>query len=431
MTRRIALADVNNFYCSCERVFQPRYEGVPIVVLSNNDGCVVARSAEVKALGVAMGTPWFELQDLARKHGIVAFSSNYTLYGDMSARCMRVLGQFAPPEDQEIYSIDESFLDFTAQPRLDLTATGQAMRQRVKQWTGLPISVGIGSSKTLGKLGNFLAKKRPEWSGVCDLTALSASALDAQLATVDVGDVWGIGRRYAARLTAQGITTAAHLRAADPRRLREQFGVVMERTVRELQGVACLDLEDAPPNKQQILASRAFGAPVFALEGLAEAIREYVMRAARKLRRQSSVAGAVGLWFETSRFRAQDAQYAPSATLTLPAPTDDVAAITQVAVAILKQLYRPGYRYVKAGVMLLDLRDRAVQQGQLFDTGVLQVDARRKTLLATLDRANGRWGSGTIAIGSAGIKRPHVWSMQRGHLTPAYTTRWNELATVS
>ncbi|MGH8156624.1 MAG: Y-family DNA polymerase [Rhodanobacter sp.] len=429
MTRRICLADVNSYFCSAERVFQPRYEDVPIVVLSNNDSCVVSRSAEVKALGVAIGTPWFELQDLASKHGIVAFSSNYTLYGDLSARCMRVLGQFAAPEDQECYSIDEMFLDFTAQPQLDLTATGHAMRQRVKQWVGLPISVGFHSSKTGAKLANFLAKKRPEWSGVCDLTALSSSALDAQLAAVDVGDVWGIGRRYAARLTAQGITTAAHLRDADPRRLREQFGVVMERTVRELQGVACMELDDVQP-KQQIIASRAFGAPVFALDGLAESIREYVMRAVRKLRRQGSVAGAVGLWFETSRFRAQDAQYAPSATLTLPAPTDDIAAITQVAVAMLKQLYRPGYRYVKSGVMLLDLRDRNVQQGQLFDTGVLTVDARRETLLTTLDRANSRWGSGTIAIGSAGIKRPRAWTMQRGNLSPAFTTRWQELATV-
>lgn len=429
MTRRIALADVNNFYCSCERTWQPRYENVPIVVLSNNDGCVVARSAEVKALGVAMGTPWFELQDLARAHGIVAFSSNYTLYGDMSARCMRVLGQFVPPEDQEIYSIDESFLDFTAQPQLDLVATGRAMRQRVQQWIGLPISVGFGPSKTLAKLSNFLAKKRPEWSGVCDLTAMPAAALDALLATVDVGDVWGVGRRLTARLQAQGITTAAQLRAADPRRLREQFGVVMERTVRELQGVACLDLEDATP-KQQILASRAFGAPVFALAGLGEALCEYVQRAVRKLRLQGSVAGTIGVWIETSRFRTQDAQYAPMATVDLPAPTDDIAVLTQLAGGILKRIYRPGFRYVKAGVMLMDLRDRTVQQGELFDTGMLVVDARRERLLDTLDRANGRWGRGTICVGSAGIQRPRAWAMQRGNLTLAYTTRWRELATV-
>ena len=390
---------------------------------------MVARSAEVKALGVTMGTPWFQLQDLARGHGIVAFSSNYVLYGDMSARCMRVLGQFVPPEDQEIYSIDESFLDFTAQPHVDLTATGQAMRQRVRQWTGLPICVGYGPTKTLAKLANQVAKMRPGWSGVCDLTATPPAALDALLATIDVGDVWGIGGRYGARLAEQGITSAAQLRAADPRRLREQFGVVMERTVRELQGVACLELEDVQP-KQQLVASRAFGEPVFTLDGLAESIRDYVQRAVRKLRRQGSVAGAVGLWFETSRFRAQDAQYAPTATLTLPAPTDDVAAITQVAIAILKQLFRPGYRYVKSGVILQDLRDHDVQQGQLFDTGVLTVDARRENLLAMLDRANGRWGNGTIGIGSAGIKRPRAWAMQRGNLSPAYTTRWDELAKV-
>jgi DNA polymerase V len=429
MTRRIALADVNNFYCSCERIFQPRYESVPIVVLSNNDGCVVSRSAEVKALGVATGTPWFQMQDLARAHGIIAFSSNYTLYGDMSARCMRVLGQFVPPEDQEIYSIDECFLDFTAQPQLDVMAVGQEMRRRIRQWTGLPICVGIGPSKTLAKLCNFLAKKRPEWSGVCDLTALPASTLVNVLQTVAVGDVWGVGPRLSARLAQQGITSAAQLRACDPRRIREHFGVVMERTVRELQGVACLALEDVQP-KQQIVASRSFGAPIFSFEAMAETIREYVSRVARKLRLQGSVAAQIGVWLETNRFRGQDAQYCPTASLKLPAPSDDVAVLTQVAITILKALFKPGFRYAKSGVMLMDLREKGVQQGELFGASIPAIDARRERLLATLDQANGRWGRGTIGIGSAGLKQPRSWAMQRGNLTPAFTTRWRELAKV-
>lgn len=430
MSTRIALVDVNNFYCSCERVFQPQYEGVPLVVLSNNDGCVVARSAEVKALGVPTGQPWHEMQDLARKHSIVAFSSNYTLYGDMSARCMRVIGQFVPPEDQEVYSIDESFLDFTPQPRLDMTATGQAIRRRVKQWTGLPVCVGIGRSKTLAKLANHIAKKRPEWSGVCDLTAVPDDALAPLLETIAVTEVWGVGHRLGARLAPLGITTVAQLRRADPRRMREHFGVVMERTVRELQGIACLTLEDVPP-KKEIVASRSFGLPIYALGELAEPIREYMARAVRKLRRQGSVAGGVGVWIETNRFREQDVQYCPNASVSLPLPSDDIAVLTQAAMVVLRHMFRPGIRYWKAGVMLMELRDKGIAQGDLFAAAppTLRSD-RRESLLAMLDRANGRWGLGTIGIGSAGLQGNRVWAMQRGNLSPAFTTRWEELATV-
>ncbi len=429
MSRRIALVDVNNFYCSCERVFQPKYNGTPLVVLSNNDGCVVARSAEVKALGVQMGTPWFQMQDLARQHGIVAFSSNYTLYGDMSARCMRVIGQFVPPEDQEVYSIDESFVDFTHQPRLDLTATGHAIRTRVRQWTGLPVCVGVGRTKTLAKLANHIAKKRSEWQSVCDLTTAPADAIDAAMASIEVRDVWGVGRRIATRLLPMGVRTVAELRAADPRRMREHFGVVLERTVRELNGVACLDLEDMQP-KKQIIASRAFGAPVYSLVELAESIREYMARAVRKLRLQSGVAGMVGAWVETNRFREQDAQYSPSATIPLALPSDDIATLTAAAMQVLRGIYRPGFRYVKSGVMLLDLSDKSMHQGDLFAGDMPAINPRREQLLATLDRANSRWGRHTIGLGSSGIQARAAWAMQRGNLTPAYTTRWAELPVV-
>ena len=353
--RRIALVDVNNFFCSCERVFQPRYEGVPIVVLSNNDGCVVARSAEAKALGIPMCAPWHELKDVARKHHVVAFSSNYTLYGDLSARCMRVIGQWVPPEDQEVYSIDETFLDFTHQPRLDMTTTGQAIRERVRQWTGLPVCVGIGETKTLAKLANHVAKRRPEWNSVCDFTAAAPATRDALMGDIAVTEVWGVGHRVGRRLGEQGVLTVAQLRAADPKRIHEQFGVVMERTVRELRGEPCLGL-DQPEPKQQIVASRSFGAPVYGVDELAESVREFMARAVRKLRLQGGVAGAVGVWIETNRFRPQDAQYYPSATVALPVHTDGVAALTYAAQRVLRTIYRRGYRYVKSGVMLLDLR---------------------------------------------------------------------------
>ncbi len=426
---RIALVDVNNFYCSCERVFRPDLENVPLVVLSNNDGCVVARSAEVKTLGVSVGTPWFQLRDLAKKHGILAFSSNYTFYGDMSSRVMRIVGQFSP--DQEIYSIDETFLDFARQPHLELVATGRAIRARIQQWTGLPVCVGFGYTKTLAKLANHVAKKYPEWQGVCDLGTLPPRDREALLAMIEVREVWGVGRRLAAQLIAAGIPSVADLQACDPKWIRARFSVVLERTVRELQGRTCLDLETMGPARKEIIASRSFGSPVYRLDELAEAIREYMARAACRLRQQGSVAASVGVWIETNRFRKQDSQYSPSATLPLVVPTDDTRLLTQTAQAVLRTVFRSGYRYVKAGVMLLDLRARRdLQQGDLFGIESAVMTARRAALTATLDRVNAKWGPGTLGIGSAGLQRDRRWMMARGKLSPAYTTKWSELRRV-
>lgn len=250
-----ALIDGNNFYVSCERVFDPKLEGRPVVVLSNNDGCIVARSVEVKALGVKMGVPWFQLRDLARQHGIVAKSSNYSLYGDMSARMMALLGRFSP--EQEIYSIDECFLGMEGFGRYDLAAYGQDIRQRVRQYLGLPVCVGFGATKTLAKLANHAAKKHPEFDGVCALAALSPAAQDTLLASIDVGEVWGVGYRGTPRLKALGIGNVKDLRDADPKWLRREFSVVLERTVTELRGIPCIDLEEAASAKQQIMSSRA------------------------------------------------------------------------------------------------------------------------------------------------------------------------------
>ncbi|HEX7817379.1 Y-family DNA polymerase, partial [Dyella sp.] len=363
------------------------------------------------------------------KHHVVAFSSNYTLYGDLSARCMRLIGQWVPPEDQEVYSIDETFLDFTHQPRLDMTTTGQAIRERVRQWTGLPVCVGIGETKTLAKLANHVAKRRPEWNSVCDFTAAAPATRDALMGDIAVTEVWGVGHRVGRRLGEQGVLTVAQLRAADPKRIHEQFGVVMERTVRELRGEPCLGL-DQPEPKQQIVASRSFGAPVYGVDELAESVREFMARAVRKLRLQGGVAGAVGVWIETNRFRPQDAQYYPSATVALPVHTDDVAALTYAAQRVLRTIYRRGYRYVKSGVMLLDLRDKTVEQGDLFDGLPSPATAPRERLLDVLDRANARWGRGTIGLGNAGMQGVRRWAMHRGNLTPAYSTRWSELREV-
>ena len=262
MAPQFALVDVNNFYVSCERVFQPKLQNVPMVVLSNNDGCAVARSNEVKALGVKMGTPWFKMKDLARQHGILAFSSNYTLYGDMSNRVVSILRDFSP--DIEVYSIDESFLRVERVAHLygGLSPMGQQIRERISQWTGLPVCVGFGPSKTLAKLANHMAKKNPEFDGVCDLHAMSRLERRQWMSQIEVGEVWGVGRRINTRLAAMGIQTILELRNASPKAIRAQFGVVMERTCEELRGVSCLELEEIAPPKQQIMSSRSFGKPV-------------------------------------------------------------------------------------------------------------------------------------------------------------------------
>lgn len=343
MTRTIALIDVNNFYVSCERVFNPKLNGKPVVVLSNNDGCAVARSNEVKALGVPMGAPWFKFKDLARQHGIVAMSSNYALYADMSNRVMSILRQFSP--DQEVYSIDECFLDLTGFAKRDLIAYGQEIRHRILQWTGLPVCVGMGASKTLAKLANHVAKKRPEWNGVCNFNLLDRHTMDSLLQSIEVGEAWGIGRKLAPKLNELGIHTVLDLKRADTETLRAKFSVVMEKTIRELNGTVCIELEDAPPPKKQILSSRSFGMPVTDRDSLAESITLYMTRAAEKLRRQLSYTGSVYIYIRTIPFRPDDPQYSNGMTIPLPSPTDDTRKLVGVALWALKRLYRPGYRY--------------------------------------------------------------------------------------
>jgi DNA polymerase V len=420
-----ALIDGNNFYVSCERVFDPKLEGRPVVVLSNNDGCVVARSQEAKVLGVKMGVPWFQLKDLARQHGIVAKSSNYSLYGDMSARMMAVLGRFSP--DQEIYSIDECFLGMDGFQHYDLTACGQQIRARVRQWLGLPVCVGFGATKTLAKLANHAAKKRPEFGGVCDLAALSPAAQDALFASIDVGEVWGVGYRGTPRLKALGVDNVKALRDADPKWLRREFSVVLERTVAELNGTPCIGLEEEAPNKQQIMSSRAFGAYVYDLAGLEEAVATYVGRAAEKLRRQGSVAGAVQVYVRTNPFKADHPQYQRGLTVPLSEPADDTRLLARAALAGLRRLFKPGYAYQKAGVMLLDLSDAQHTQAALFET-----DRGNPALMRVMDRVNACWGRGTLRLAAEGVPASNRdWRMRRGMMSPCYTTRWAELPQVS
>ena len=416
-----ALVDGNNFYVSCERVFNPHLIDRPVVVLSNNDGCAVARSEEAKALGIKMGVPWFQVQALARKHGVIALSSNYTLYADMSNRMMTVLGQFAP---QEIYSIDESFLHFSGL-NTDLTAYGQAIRQRIKHWLGLPVCIGIGPTKTLAKLANHIAKKQPHWQGVCDLSVLPETALNNLLAGIESGEIWGIGRRLREKLHHLNIRTALALKYADTDLIGRMFSITTKRTVMELRGIPALRLDEVTPARKQILCSRSFGMPVTQYNELQEAITSYITRAAEKLRCQSSLAHAVHVDIRTNPHRKQDAQYRQGITVTLMEPTCDTIRLTRAGLWGLARIYRPGYRYNKAGAILMELIPAGLRQTALF-THNTTISDKTQTLMTALDLINRRMGKDTLALAGAGIVKN--WHMKRSHKSPCYTTEWKQLA---
>ncbi len=444
-----ALVDVNNMYVSCERVFRPSLNGRPVVVLSNNDGACIARSNEAKDLGVRMAQPWFEVRHLERKAGLVALSANFELYGDMSSRMMSLAAGFAPR--QEIYSIDECFLDFDGVPG-ELVATGRELRRQVLRWTGLPTCVGFGPTKTLAKLANHVAKmaeRKPgsypaELAQVCDLGALPPAKLESLMAATEAGDVWGIGRKTSARLAEGGIRSVLDLVRADAGALRRSFSVVLEKTVRELQGTPCLGVDDAPAANQQIMCSRSFGQPVTELPDLIEVVSQFTSQVARRLREQHSVAGAVHVFITTSPFRQRDRQHAPSATLPLPRPSADTRELISAAVRALRSIYRPGFDYAKAGAMLVDLQPDSLAQstpdlfsGDLFSGELLAAEPEpaaaprpRAGLMSTLDTLNERFGRGAVAVASA-MKAPgaSAHASRQERRTPRYTTRLAEIVT--
>ena len=418
-----ALVDVNNMYVSCERAFNPRLRDRPVVVLSNNDGCAVARSNEVKALGVKMGQPWFQMQDLVRQHGIVGLSSNYTLYGDMSNRIMTILRTYSP--HVEIYSIDESFVSMNGMGGLweSPTAMGQHMRAKILQWTTLPVCVGVGASKTLAKLANHIAKKFPLFDSVCDLSSMSAARMRWLFVRIDVGEVWGVGRRIGDKMRALGINTVQDLKDAEPRDMRARFGVVMERTCLELRGLSCLDLEEVAPPRKEIVSSKSFGSMVHTYDELAEAVTAYVTRAAEKLRDQGSVCGAVNVFVQTNRFRTDDLQYSNGQTLPIIVPTDDTRVLAGAALHGLERIYLEGFRYKKAGVQLMNISPRGTLQGVLFDEARPRESGVK--VMAALDALNQRFGRDSVMLASAGLV-PR-WAMRSENRTPRYTTRWDEL----
>jgi len=414
-----ALVDCNNFYASCERVFDPSLKYRPIVVLSNNDGCIVARSNEVKALGIPMGVPFFEQKALIKKHNVAVFSSNYQLYGDMSQRVMDSLRLFCP--DMEVYSIDEAFLRLDyLQPR-NLVEYCKTIYAKILQWTGIPVSIGIGPSKVLAKVANHVAKKQTD-NGVFDIR--SKQAQDEILKTLEVKKLWGIAGRWAERLGGMGISKASELRDANPTIIRKRLSVVGERILRELNGQSCIDLEDIQP-KKNIMSSKSFGDPLTKKEPIQEALSNYTARACEKLRKQNSRAQAVYVFIQTNGFRETEKQYSNAITCTLTIPTSDTRIIIGAAKHCLNEIYKTGYRYKKVGIMLLDLIPATLDQKNLFvDTDHHPDDH----LMDIVDRINNGHGPDTLFFGVQGVTRE--WKMRCGLRSPRYTTQWDELLMV-
>lgn len=428
-----ALVDGNNFYVSCERVFRPDLKHRPVIVLSNNDGCAIARSNEAKEIGVAMGAPWFKIRHLEQEAGLVALSANFELYGDMSDRMMRVAAALG--HSQEIYSIDESFIDLSG-VKGDLIKRGHTIRSRILRCVGIPCGIGMGETKTLAKLANYIAKTAERKPGsypdhlaqVCNLAALEAPERDAVLQATGVREVWGVGPRISKQLIDGGISTVLDLVRLDPTTARRGWSVVLERTIRELQGTPCIGLDDVPEPKKEIACTRSFGHPVSALTPLSEAVSEFASRAAVKLRTQGSLAGQIKVFIHTSQFR-DIPQYAKVAIVPLVRPTADTAAIVKAALIGLKTIYKPGFQLSKAGVILMDFQSNTIHQQEL-DFGAPEQE-KRAGLMAAIDTLNDRFGRGAIFLassGNTGDKR--AWSMKQERRTPAYTTRLSDLPVV-
>lgn len=428
-----ALIDGNNFYVSCERVFRPSLQGLPVVVLSNNDGCAIARSDEAKALGIKMGQPYYQFRDLERASNLVCLSANFELYGDMSDRMMSLAAGLGPL--QEIYSIDESFIgDLDGIP--DLTRRAWAICTRIDKWIGIPTCIGLAPTKTLAKLCNHVAKdaeRKPgnypkELARVCNWIELTREQQIDLLRRTPAGNVWGIGRRIAAKLAEQGILTALDVARMPTVKARDEWNVLLERTVRELQGISCISLEQAPAPKQQIACTRSFGHPITTLPPLIEAVSEFASRAAEKLRYGNQRAGAVQFFVHTSPFRPGP-RFNKSATIQLHPPTSDTTLLVNAVVAGLRRIYESGFLLAKAGVMLLDLCSATtqLQSDLLFEAPCTKRDHNQ--LMEVVDRINARYGKSTVHVASTGHtqKDGAGWRMRQERRTPRYTTQQGEI----
>lgn len=429
-SRRVILhTDVNSAYANMERVFNPKLRDKPVCILSNNDGCIIALTKDAKALGIKRGTPYFKVRDLCEKHGVAVLSSNYELYDAMSSRFHKIVAGFGPVH--EAYSIDEAFLDLTGVETESFTELGRALKARLWKWIGLPVCVGIAPTKTLAKLCDHFAKTYPVYGGVVNWFDLSPERRKKALSITPIGEVWGIGRKTEEKLLREGIENVWQFSQTDVFTLRRRYGVVLERTLREIQGVSCLPVESVPKPKEQILRSRSFSHATNDRSVLLSSVSTHMTEVARQLRREKAEAKKAGVFFLTSPFKESEPWHAAEPVTELTLPTSDTMRLVEVACRLVEAHWRPGFRYCKAGAFVTDLipEGSCSVTGSLFDLPDEERDATRRRLMECLDDLTRRFGKGVWKIGSSGLA--DGWQMKRDRLTPAYLTRWADIMTVS
>lgn len=410
-----ALVDVNNCYVSCERVFNPKLNNRPVIVLSNNDGCAVARSQEAKDLGIKMGVPLFQIKDIVQKHNVQVLSSNYALYAEMSRRFHKILAEYVTESEIECYSIDECFLDLTAYyQNYDITEYGQDMRQKILRWIGLPVCVGIGRSKTEAKIANHIAKKNSHFHGVCDLVNMDPCNKEDYLSKIDVSEVWGVGRKHTKKLQNMGINTVFDLACSNPIQIQKLFSIVMARTVNELQGVSCIEIEDTPPSKKQIISSRSFGQRVTELQDLKEAVAMHVQDACKRLRADKSLCGCIIVFAQSNPFDKNVPFYNQSVSFSFPQPTDCVTDLVEAASKMITQVHKQGILFKKCGVVLMCLEPKSSHIYDLLtDMSVIE---EKENLMKAYEGIQDKFGKKKIGVGSCFMPN-RGWSMSRDKLS--------------
>ncbi|WP_440095003.1 Y-family DNA polymerase [Acinetobacter baumannii] len=421
------LIDVNNMYVSCERVFDPSLNNKPVIVLSNNDGCAVARSNEAKSLNIKMGVSLFQIKDIVQQHNVIVLSSNYAMYAEMSRRFHTILASYVTAEEVEPYSIDECFIDFSAyEKNFDLEKVGQEMRQQIWKWLGLPVCVGIGRSKTEAKIANHIAKKNPGFNSVCDLVSMDPCNKEYYFSLIDVSEVWGVGRKHSKKLQAMGINTVLDLACAEPREMQKKFSIVMARTIYELQGISCIEIEHTPPSKKQIVASRSFGGRVTELTDLKEAISMYAQDACKRLRDEGLLCGCMIAFVQSNPFDANVPFYNKSITGSFSEPTDCAIDFVKAATRMLNDIYKEGIKYKKCGVVLTCLEPKS---GHTYDllTDFKQIE-KKECLMQAMDGIHSKFGKKKVGVGPCFIPNRN-WSMSRDKLS-RNPFRWDELLTI-
>lgn len=421
------LIDVNNMYVSCERVFDPSLNNKPVIVLSNNDGCAVARSNESKSLNIKMGVPLFQIKDIVQKHNVVVLSSNYVMYAEMSRRFHKILASYVTDEEVEPYSIDECFVDFTAyEKNFDLEKVGQQMRQQIWKWLGLPVCVGIGRSKTESKIANHIAKKNPGFNSVCDLVSMDPCNKEYYFGNIDVSEVWGVGRKHAKKLHSMGVKSVLDLACTEAREMQRQFSIVMARTINELQGISCIEIEDTPPSKKQIIKSCSFGAKVTELNDLREAIAMHAQEACKRLRDEESLCGCLLVFVQSSPFDESAPFYNKSITGSFSEPTDCAVDFVKAATRMLNEIYKEGIKYKKCGVVLTGLEPKS---GHTYDLLTdFEMIEQKEQLMKALDKVHTKFGKKKLGVGPCYVPGRN-WSMSRDKLS-RNPFRWDELLTV-